>query len=431
MGPLALDGLPGETLSHITSFLDTTSLATAIRTTKFMRPHAEYHLYRTVEFPDVIGLGSSLATPSAARFNGRLFLRTILANPRLGQLVIHFTFDVASYIASQVEALRQVEVSLVYLVLPIREVIHMLARAVGFMPNLECLNLSTIPIPVCLPSPRQLRRFCVRFVNFGHTRSIILEDPKILEVLRNNRGLRQLSLFGFDDLQPSQARLEIIASSFRDLCPSLQALEGGNTVVRAILPERNITRLFWVLEPHSEEQRCINAGGERPQHALLTPALCKAYRRLTDLALMSSDVSLLPLLTPHLNSLKSLLLWQTGVQIIGIKESKFFMRDKFLRSVGQIDDLETLFVASGESGDEGFDSAGQVVEVDCDIIFATCKRLKTLTFMVGTAIYIYQKDSEGSIQKIQCPYPWSVPQAFRLFDGWLACDFPPAIFGSL
>ena len=427
VGPLSLDKLPGEVISHIIFFLDNPALVASTRAAKVMRPHAEHHLYRTIEFPDKIDFDGFLP---AASEPGLLFLRAILANPRLGQLVIHFTFDAWRYIELTAEDPAQTVAAHTDAVSPIPEAVSILERAVGLMPNLGLLKLSTLPNSFHLPSFQQLRKLCVRFVNFHETSSIALEHSEILHTLRNNRGLQQLSLFAFDNYQPSQARLENIESSFRDVCPVIQVLEGENTVIRAILPGRNVKRLFWVLDQHSEEQWWIDTGDGRLQHALFTPALCEAYRRLEELVVMSSDMSLLPLLAPHLSALKSLLLWQTGVQIIGIKGSKIFLHEKFLGAVGQIENLERLVVASGDGDDEEGDPANRVTQVDYEAIYAACKKLKILVFLPGPAMYVYQRDSEGSIQTIQRRSDRTGRQTYELLEGWLASDKPPGLFGT-
>lgn len=349
MSPSIYD-LAQELVALILSDLDMRSLSSVLQTAHFLRPHAEYLLYRRVDLRE----GSASYERNAA------FLTTIIRNPRLGGLVISFH--------PQIITDRKLHLT------GGRGLTDLLADATPYLPNLETFALSHdhSGFPKCLqwdPSqapPFQLRRLALH-LRWGF--SIIdtfLTD--LVQLLQRQPNLLYISLRLFIDGFFGSLPSSEDSGAPETVCPSLAILESTNTGIRLLLPKRRVKSLFWRCErSHQEPLRafCDLETDSWLRNAFFTPGLCEAYGLLENLTI-SGQVSLLPILSTFLLALKTLqLLISMPIYPDDVYVTEW-NQSLFMRAIGEIRNLEVLEVEWIED---------VRASLDPKEIFSSCRKL--------------------------------------------------------
>ena len=345
-----IETLHQEIVATVVSYLDKPSLLALLRTKRFLRPHAEYQLYRRVDFRPEVTKHRWNPYLSYGRDNTRAqiqrsavdFLLAIVNNRRLGTLVRSFYPG-------------EVDEDVIVTGTGVERTVDLLPYAIenDFFPNLKSIALyHPRTILGCPKSPCQLERLGIYIQNpIGFPRDL----P---DVLQHQPGLRHFSLMFAKSTILVGAFSSSKAPAPKDLCPALEVLEGPNSAIQFLLPNHaRIKSLFWeCTRPYKGEW--LDPHGRRPDVALravdvdlrdsfFTPELCEAYGRLENLVL-SNQIWFLPLLSPYFKSLKTLLL---SIKVAVRSQRAPWDERLFLRAIGEMKSLEMLVVTWGQDYD--------------------------------------------------------------------------------
>jgi len=352
---VSIQKLPPEIFPSILSYLDRPSLFAVLTTARFLHPHAEYLLYRRVDFRE--GPVSNTQTIG--------FLVSVVQNPRLGSLVSSFYADVVNH---QMDIPSTSKLS-----------VDLLPYAMKFFPNLKSIALSQFSlngmIPECLrwppnqAPPFQLERLALEI---RRPRGFQFAEH-LLQLLQHQPALRHLSLIFSMPSIWSDPLLGTTPADPEDICPSLEMLEGTNSVIQLLLPKRRIKSLFWeCTRPYRGEPLC-SADLEEDSHfrdSFFTPGLCEAYGHLENLV-MYDQIWFIFILSTYLKSLKTLLL---SISVTLQSEKPHWDEGAFLRAVGEMENLEVLVVTFLQESDVGLDPK---------VVFAASRSLKYFAFTIN------------------------------------------------
>ena len=189
--------------------------------------------------------------------------------------------------------------------------------------------------------------------------------------------------------------------------PSLNILECTNAIIRLLLPKQCVKSLYWECDRPEDEPLRRVADLEmdlRLRDTFFTPGLCEAYGRLENLVL-HRKISLFPILSPYLSSLKTLELIAFMIMDDRDPHSVQYNQALLLQAIGEIKTLEVLEVSWMQDS--------SIVKLDPKVIFATCRCLKRFSLNVRDNRTVYRADSvekgeDGSSQYIRhrsSPYP--------------------------
>ena len=272
----------------------------------------------------------------------------------------------------------------------------LLIDAMKFMPNIKSLRLiqDLYEMPRVLRwdseshAPFQLDRTEVRLERQNYPLGPKLGgwDPQrfewdLLQFLRHQHTLRHFSLIlELDDIGTSdRVTTKVDSEQWREACSSLQVLEGRNRTIRLVLPHtQRVKALFWEYDRSYREP--LRSPGDLDTDNVLkedffTPGHCEAYRRLEHLVL-SRQISLLPVLSTFLSSLKTLLM-TIKVSPLGASDSdsdRWEEEGSFMRAIGGLTELVMLVIIQDCSDD---------LKLDYQRIFATCRKLQRLAIWEG------------------------------------------------
>ena len=390
---MSLYELPQEIVSLIVWYLDKPSLVAVLRTAHFLRPHAEHLLYHKVD----------LHTGPMSQTRTINFLIRVVRNPRVGSLVSFFYPELVNYHIALSST---------------GEFVDLLPYAMRFLPNLKTLALRQADeIPKCLrwhpnqDPPFQLERLALRFV-------LIQDLPKcgrdVLRLLQKQPSLRHLCLglpsymqWGDHSPMPDAERSDVMK-----LFPSLEILEGTNSVVRLLFSKRRVKSLLWECDRPYREPFRLPRELETDSHlrnGFFTPELCKAYSHLEHLVI-HEQISLLPILSTFLKSLKTLLL-SVGVPIDD-EGSDNADGSPLLRAIVEMGNLEALAITlTGESS----------IRLHHYTVFAAAPKLKHFAFLVGGRGQVLQmpvfmeRGTDGTIYPVAREVIFDIPY---LHKGW-------------
>ena len=386
MSTACIETLAEEIVASIVSYLDRPSLLALMQTKRFLRPHAEYELYRRVDFraSDMdMDKNRSVAFQSLDWRSGKKrkpsvrFISQIGKNPRLGTLVRSF------YIQS-------IQCQELVTVTKDGRTTGLLSNAVNFMPNLKNIAMyHPDEIPACLFQAQwptvswecKIPPFKLERLGLDIRRpKVTLDFPdRLRRVLLCQPTLRQFSLmFSKDAVLEDDPFSKAVGPAREYLCPDLEVLEGTDSVVQYLLPNRpRIKYLFWeCMRPYKGEsldhQQVGGTLGDVDvdfRDSFFTAELCEAYGRLENLV-FSEQIWFLPLLSPYLKSLKTLFLCVGALPEL---ESEMAPLDDklFLRTIGEMQNLEMLVVSWEQDAD------AEEIPLDPAVVFkAASKNLK-------------------------------------------------------
>lgn len=317
--------LHSELRRLILSQLDRASLLSVIQTSRFLRHEGEELLYSVVTFRSDKNRESGRA---------KLFIRSIIRNPTLGQLVNDLTlpmfFDDWFYPSIHGSDQQKNPSALV--------------RTVWRgMPNLKSLDLKL---------PRSgIQYFLSQTPTFKLDRLKLdalvgpapLSEAQILHILQSQPQLRHLSLPSGPlptssssvttsretELGEAQVQSDVATNAFQNVCRNIKILEGRDWTVFTFLPGRKVDHLSWTAKDESPFRPST------PQQDIFTPTLCDAYSRLQNLSLQH-NVSSLSKMAPHLTSLTGLVLH------IDEDPTRMFKSRTLQKAIEGIKDLQTL-----------------------------------------------------------------------------------------
>jgi len=408
----SLDEIPHEILSSIVSYLwkDPKSLLSLLKTARFLHPHAEYHLYHTVD-----------CAGGTSRAQTVRFLKTIELHPRLGSLVTSFY----PYIIEHNSPFEQP-----------KEFVDLFLSAMRFMPNLKSLKFvqDRHEVPKALQwgqgvdlsqhLPFQLDRLEVRLEWYPFAfwddwdPQRFAED--LLQLLQHQEALRHFSLvLDMDREQGGQAITSLPSEDsleqWREACSSLEVLEGTNSTMRLLLPNtQNVKALFWQYDSFNAES-FRSPNDLDTDHVLredfFTPSHCEAYGRLENLAI-GRQITLLPILSTYLTSLETLVLI-AEVSRLGRPGSDGPEEGLFMQSIGALKQLVTLVVI--QSCD---------LNLDYEAIFAACGKLQRLSLCElrdGEHCFesvAMERSEDGVIRPIEWIFGEETPRMPYVGAGW-------------
>ena len=411
MSLISLDAIPYEILSWIVwySAEDPESLFSLIETSRFLRHHAERYLYRTIDL-------SSGTLDVTLRF-----LKSIQLHPRIGSLVTSFHPYTVEY-GNHGE--------------PPEEYINLLMNAATFMPNLKTLIIvqNRYEVPKALQwdqnaqPPFQLDRLGVQLDRTPSTWTAWhVWDPlkfrkELVQLLRCQKTLRHFSFVQDKDRKrggqviPGLSPEESV-EEWRKACSFLEVLEGTNTTVRLLLPNtQKVKALFWHYDRRGTEPlrspSYLETDPNLEEH-FFTPGHREAYGRLENLVI-SRQISLLPILSTYLTSLKTLVLI-IQVSTLGKPESTVDEEDLLMQAFGGLPYLEILVVMQKEK-----------LNLECERIFAVCGKLRRLAlweFDNGDIVFgpvSVERGSDGAINPIEWTFGEETPRLPFVGAGWFA-----------
>ena len=390
---VSIDELPQEIIALIVSYLPKGSLPAVLRTARFLRPHAERLLYRSVD----LHAGPTSQTRTID------FLIKVVRNPRLGSLVSSFYPDVVNYHMALAST---------------GEFVDLLPYAMRFLPNLKTIALGQGHwIPKCLrwhptqTPPFQLRRLALRTL---HIRDSDVPElgRDVLQLLQKQPDLRHvsLSLPAYSHPCPFPETPHVLEK----ICPALEVLEGTNSVIRLLLPKRRVKSLLWECDrPYREPLRSPRSleTDLRLRDDLFTPDLCEAYGRLENLVIYE-QMSLLPILSAFLKSLKTLLLSVNAFIDSDDPQSVQSEESLLLGAIGEMENLEVLAITLMGKSD---------IRLHHRAVFSASKKLKHFAFFLGGNGQILEKPvfmergADGAIYPVAREVIFDVPY---LHNGW-------------
>ena len=362
---VSIDDLPLEIIALILSDLDRASLLSVVRTARTLRPHAERLLYRNIDLR------------RSSQRGAIAFLNTVIRNPRLGSLVYSFCPD-AHYLRRQLKKFNDLIPDAVKSFPNLKTFV--IGRQDDFHP--EWLKMSSSQV-----TPFHLQHLSLH-LPLGHTSSWDVVKF-LLQVLQLQPSLLHIAVSLEDDDGWGSCISESgVTDALEMICPSLNTLEGTNAIIRLLLPKGHIKTLRW---------KCARQGLEplrpvtdletdsRLRDTFFTPRLCEAYGRLEHLTL-SNQISLLPILSPYLSSLKTLELITIMIIDNPRPYPKHWDEALFLGAIGGMKHLEVLEVT-------WVGAALPRHDIDPKVIFATCRNLKRFAIKKrSTAGTVYTAD---------------------------------------
>lgn len=411
-----LEAIPYEILSAIVLYsaeFDPYSLFSLIKTSRLLRHHAERHLYRVIDLSD-----------TSIDFTIR-FLKTIELYPRIGNLVASFHPDTFKFHGPSKQP---------------KEYVDLFLSATRFMPNLKTLQITQDchEVPKALQwnhstqPPFRLDRLRVRFEwTPWAVKDSVSWDPQrftreLVQLLQHQKALRHFSLVLPTDTEilgrvvPSLSPGESV-EEWREACSSLEILEGTNTTVRLALPNtQKVKALFWQCETTGDIPEPFRSPSNLEMDAVLkesffTPGHLKAYGRLENLVILQ-QISILPLLSTYLSSLKTLLLISPKSSL-DREESMVGQAELFLQAIGGLTHLTTLVLMHSRD-----------LNLDYERIFAACGNLQRLGIWRWKDRKLFpgsismERGADGSIRPIEWTYGDESPSIAYLVTGWFATD---------
>ena len=276
---MSLDNLPAELIEKITSNLDQPSLASVVRTARFLREESERFLYHSVQFYTLSHTGDlgKLQTDQVR------FLETIANCPSLGRYVIDLAVD---GIGGKFK-LPQMQ---------------LMSRAFGSMVNLKSFKLHFASSAMLNATLHPITPPSFTLTSLEITSATFIPSIEILiPFLRTQLSIRHLIVPSLVDSRRDQG--EGREFDFRGTCPHLESLEGDDAIMRTMLPGRKIKSIRWmyhpgnsitVLDPHD------TASWMRP------PFGSNVFNSVEDLALNELTIIRLPYIADYLVSLTHL-----------------------------------------------------------------------------------------------------------------------------
>jgi len=357
---MSIDELPQEIIFLIISYLDNASLLSVIKTARFLRPQAEYALYRRVDIHE--GQMSQTRTID--------FLIAVVRNPRLGNLVYSFHPHNVNYHMALASTGEFVEI-LAYGTKFLRNLkTLMLRRLHGGIPQYLHWNFFQIP-------PFQLQRLLLRFRYTGiQNASTLCRD--LLQLLQCHPRLRHLCLYL--PVEPSWGDAKLFSKAF---WPSLEVLEGTDAVIPLLLPKGRVKSLLWDCDrPQQTSLRSARDLDTDPclRNTFFTPELCEAYSRLENLVIYD-QITLLPILSKFLSTLKTLLLSVWVPSSRDDQLSSQWDERLFMGAIREMRNLEVLAVTWLRDSDVGLDHKA---------VFVASRSLKYFSFVVNGDCQILQ-----------------------------------------
>jgi len=189
-------------------------------------------------------------------------------------------------------------------------------------------------------------------------------------------------------------------------------------VIPLLLPNGRVKSLLWDCDRPSQETLCTPADLDtnlRLRDELFTPELCEAYGRLENLVIYD-QISLLPVLSMFLSSLKTLLL-STLVPLHNNNQKSAQCDERvFMRAIGEMGNPEALAVTWLEDSE---------VRLDPETLFAASRSLRYFAFSVDgearsfqSRIYM-ERCADGTICPVGHDTIFNIPY---LHNGWFTFD---------